>query len=78
MSASFIAFTGQQGLIHIAAMGRYVQWQSIDACLIININRPICTQIQIYSLKYVGAYGSECLSVLDDDDDDDDDNDDDM
>ena len=46
MSASFIAFTGQQGLIHIADMGRYVQWRSIVACKIININRPICTQIQ--------------------------------
>ena len=49
MSASFIAVTGQQGLIHIADIGRYAQWRSIAACLIISINRPICTQIKLQS-----------------------------
>ena len=43
MSASIIAFTGKQGLIHIADMGCYAQWRSIAACLIIGINRPMYT-----------------------------------
>ena len=70
MSTSFIAFTGQQRLIHITDMGGYAQWRSIAACLIISINRHICTQIQLQSQV---AYGSECSSVLYDDDDNDDD-----
>ena len=58
MSASFIAFTGQQGLIHIADIGRYAQWRSIAACLILSI-----IGLYNYRHKYVGAYGSECSSV---------------